>query len=247
MRSAAVKSARVVSSAMTITSLGPAIESMSTSPKTCFLASATNRDCQDPRFCRRVPGPQPHKPTPPLPARRQRDKPPSRRVHDKSPANLGCTTQMPSAAPRRQSAPRPRLARARRSSTPSTDTPRRRRNANADPPQRQIALREIAAMRGRHGHRLMKNRLLELQDPLPNPPHRLQERRIGRRMGRRQFRRRHAQLGRRASCLPSSFAVYSSTAGSPRSRTSPQIRSTTCTPASAVRRRLRSSSAAPPR
>ena len=43
IRSAAVKSGRAVSSAITTTSLGPAIESMSTSPKTYFLASATNR------------------------------------------------------------------------------------------------------------------------------------------------------------------------------------------------------------
>ena len=39
----AVNSGRVDSSTITTTSLGPAIESMSTSPKTCRLARATNR------------------------------------------------------------------------------------------------------------------------------------------------------------------------------------------------------------
>ncbi len=43
INSAAISSGRVDSSAITTTSLGPAIESMPTSPYTRFLARATNK------------------------------------------------------------------------------------------------------------------------------------------------------------------------------------------------------------
>ncbi len=213
-----MKSARVVSSAMTITSLGPAIESMSTSPKTMLLGQRDEQvagadDLVDP--CRRpfdAVGQRRHRLAP-----RRRDRPPSRPAHGTSPAGPGCTSRTASAARRRRSARRPPPAPARPSSAPSTDTPPPRRGRR----RRRAAAADSAARDSRHapvraGHVAMQ------ESPAGTCKIRSRIRRtVSRNAGSAAAwaaasSAADTRSSAAVSCLPSSLAVYSSTAASPR-------------------------------
>ena len=102
-------------------------------------------------------------------------------------------------------------------------------HADAHPLQRQIALPQIAAVRARRPSRRGARSPAGTArccrgcgGSSPETPGRP-------RRGPRPVRPAETRIVAAVSCLPSSLAVYSSTAASPRSRTSPQIRSTTCT------------------
>ncbi len=250
IRSAAAKSARVVSSAITTTSLGPAIESISTSPNTNLFASATNW----------LPGPTI------LSTFTSGQPPTSARPYANAATACAPPTRYTSLdaqfVTRRQHAFVVRAIRRRRRHDDNVlHTSRLRRHcrhqhrrrisrratrhANPHALQRQIALPQLAThccarvsrpctrsdrrspnRRRINLHIPMQNRRLKPQNVVANPANRVQKIWRHLRVSRRQFSRRHSQRFRR-KLAPSNLAVYRKTADRPSDRTSQQICSTT--------------------